>query len=256
MDLAILIAVHNRNDLRLKNCLRTLLAQNTSRDYGIYVVDYSSTDDLSAMLGGLSSDKFFYIHVPGQDVNKAHANNVGLQALDADIVAVTDGLCLFQNTLVETLCTKATNDTLLTRIRRPSYVPEYLWKDTALTPEDFENFRLQGAEWLEEELHVAPGIKRKRLFAAKRQRFFDIKGYDERLVYDEDVDIVRRLLQSGLTLEDVSDDIAMAFQPSLDDIPTKPIIGQLQREDIDLHEAFARYKKGPERNTNIDWGQV
>ena len=255
MDLAIIITTHNRNDLRLSNCLRTLLSQNTTYDYGIYIADIGSTDNLPDLLGTLNSDKLNYMYIDAEP-NKALANNIALKAIDADIIVATDGYCLFQNTLVEAFCTKITNDNLLVRARRPSYAPEYLWKDTSLTPEDFETFRLQGTEWLEEELQVGLGSKRKRLFAAKREAFLNISGYDERLVNDEDIDIVRRLLQSGLVLEDITDDIAMVYQPSLEDVPLKATIGQLKKEDLEYHESYARYRKGPDRNINRDWGQI
>lgn len=257
MDLAIIISVHNRNDLRLKNCLRTLLQQNTVYDYGIYIVDYASTDNLPSMLGVLGSNKTYYFHIDSEPLNRAHANNIALKMVDADLVCMTDGYCLFQDTLVETFCTKATEDSLMVRIRRPSYIPDYLWQDENLTPEDFEAFRQQGAEWLEEVLHVAPGVKRRRLFAVKRERLLEIRGYDERLAYDEDVDIVRRLLQSGNALVDASDDIAMAYQPSVEDREVKSILGQQQQHDLELHENFSAYiRKTTERNLNREWGVV
>lgn len=270
MDLAIIIAVHNRNDRRLENCLGTLISQDTTKDYGIFIVDYNSHDNLPQLLGQLGSDKINYLHVEkehpfnvpcpdahcGDIFNKAHANNIAIQAVDADIICATDGFCLFQDTLVETLCTKATEDSLLIRVTRPSYVPEPIWMDPDLGPADFEAFRQQGAEWLEQQ-GIAPGHKRKRLFAAKRERFMEIRGYDERLAYDEDVDVVRRLLVAGNVLVDVSDDIAMAYQPATEDRELKTTIGQLQQRDLELHEDYAaQTRKTPERNLNREWGAV
>lgn len=259
MDLAIVISVHNRNDLRLKNCLGTLILQDTTRDYGVFIVDYNSIDNLPQMLGEIGSDKVNYLHVEQDSeavFNAAHANNIAIQAVDADIICVTDGYCLFQDTLVETFCTKATEDSLMARIRRPSYVPEPIWTDQNLGPTDFEVFRAQGAEWLQEH-GIAPGHKRKRLFAAKRDRFLDIRGYDERLTYDEDIDIVRRLLIAGNVLVDVSDDVAMAYQPATEDREIRETLGRLQLRDLKLHEEYAaQVRKTPERNLNREWGIV
>lgn len=258
MDLAIVISVHNRNDLRLKNCLETLVLQNTTKDYGIFVVDYNSTDNLPGLLGELGSDKIHYLYVENDQysLNKAHANNIAIQAVDADIICVTDGYCLFQDTLVETFCTQATEDSLMVRVKRPSYVPEIIWQNPDLGPADFEVFRQQGAEWLEDH-GIAPGHKRKRLFAAKRQRFVEIRGYDERLKFDEDIDIVRRLLIAGNVLVDVSDDIAMAYQPAVEDREIQSIEGRLQYRDLELHEEYAvQVRQTPERNLNKEWGVI
>ena len=255
MDLAIVIATHNQNNLRLKNCIRTFLYQETTHSYGIYIIDYASTDNLRPTLEELGSDKIFYLHVDKEPLNKAHANNIALKVIDADIICVTDGYCIVPMQTVEYLCTETKDDTLLLYVRRPYFIPENLWSDSSITPADYERLRTADTQWLDENMAIGLGPHKKRLFAARRQRFIEINGYDESLAYDEDVDIVRRLLQHGCILTDLSLYIDAAYQPSQEDWIAKPIQGPLKKLDMSRGEAHsALWRKDPRRNLNQEWG--
>lgn len=256
MDLAIIISVHNQNNLRLKNCLRMWLYQETTHDYGIYIIDYASNDDLRSTLQELGSDKIFYLSTD-EDLTKPRANNIALRAIEADIVCVCDPYCLVPKQTVEYMCSEITDDILMLYTRRLYFIPESMWQDSNTTPEDYERLRTAPTEWLDENLQIGIGPCKKPLFAAKRQRFVEIRGFDESLGVDEDVDIVRRLLQRGLALVDLSQLIDVAYQPSSEDRSVKPIRCIQEKKDMAKSEASASlWRNDPIRNTTIEWGQI
>jgi len=256
MDLAIIVSVHNRNDLRLKNSLRTFLYQETSHSYGIYIVDYASSDDLRSMLQELGSDKIFYLSVDN-DIGKPRANNVAIRATEADIICLTDGYCIVPMQTVESICTETKEDTLLLYAKRPYFVPETIWQDPNLTPVDYEYLRQQATDWLSQEMQIGIGPSKKPLFAVKRQRLLEINGYDETLEIDEDVDIVRRLLQRGCVLSDMSQLIDIAYQPSSNDLVDKATKGlQQHRDNVRSDSSAALWRFDPVRNVGTEWGQI
>ena len=256
MDLAVVISVHNQNNLRLKNCLRTWLYQETSHSYGIYIVDYASDDNLRTMLQELGSDKIFYLSTEN-DIGKPRANNVAIRAVDADIVCLCEPYCVVPMQTVEFICSGTTDDTLMLYTRRPYYVPEIMWSNPNVGPVDYERLRLGPPAYLAETFQIGIGPSKKILFAAKKERFVEINGFDETLEVDEDVDIVRRFLQRGLVLTDLAQLIDVAYQPSVDDKVVKLTRGIKERNDVFKSEASAAlWRNDPIRNTTIEWGQL
>jgi len=256
MDLAFIIAVHNQNNLRLKNCLNLLLYQQTTHSYSIYIVDYASNDNLKAMLQTLNTDKVFYLST-SEDIGKPRSYNVAIRSADADIVCVIDSYCTVPMQTVESICTGIVDDTLLVYMKRPYFIPEVVWQDPNLTPADYEYYRKQATDWLDKEMQIGIGPSKKPLFAVKRQRLLEINGYDETLAVDEDVDIVRRLLQRGCVLTDLSQVIDIAYQPSAEDWADKPVKGVLEHKDVYKAESSAAlWRNDPIRNIDIEWGQV
>jgi glycosyltransferase involved in cell wall biosynthesis len=258
MDLAIIISVHNQNNQRLMNCVKTFLYQETTHSYGIYVVDYNSTDGLKEALQSLGSDNVFYLAVnKGTDFSVSHANNIAIKGVEADIVCMVNSYSIVPMQTIEFLCTETKDDTLLVYLRKPYFVPEPIWQDPAMTPADYERFRVAPTDWLDQNLHIGIGPHKKMLFAAKRQRIIEIAGYDEDLLYDEETDITRRLLQHGCVLTDLSQLIDVAYQPSTEDWEAKTIMGPLKVQDVHRGERTSAYKrKDPIRNWNREWGVI
>ena len=265
MDLAIIMAVHNRNDLRLKNMLRTFLYQETTHSYEIYIVNYASDseDNLRPMLQELNSDKILYLST-NEDIGKHRAINVAIKAAtDADIVCIVEGHMVVPMQTVESICTATKEDTLLVHLRRPYFIPEGIWRDPNVTPADFERLRVMPTEELADTMQIGIGSCKKSLFAVRRQRLIEIGGYDEALTTrssgstDEDVNIVRRLLQHGCVMTDMSQLIDIAYQPSMEDLEAQAALGVLKHRDIRAVDGCAALlRNDPTRNVGIEWGQL
>jgi hypothetical protein len=263
VDLAIIMAVHNRNDLRLKNSLRTLLYQETTYSYEIYIVDYASDDNLRSMLQELNSDKILYLFTD-KDIGKHRAINIAIKAAtNADTICVIEEHVIVPMQTVESICTATHEDTLFVYLRRPYFIPECVWQDPSMTPADYERFRVMPTEELAQTMQIGIGPSKKSLFAVKRQRVIEIGGYDELLTSrsststDEDVGIVRRLLQHGCVMTDMSELIDIAYQPLAEDWAAQASLGVLEHRDIRVVEASAAlFRNDPIRNVGIEWGQI
>jgi len=257
MDVAVVISVHNENNLRFKNCLRTLLYQETTHDYGVYIVDYASTDNLQSMLQELGSDKLFYVYVDKEPLNKAHANNIAIQSVDANIICFLDPYCIVPMQTIEAIYTHAIDEGLMLYIRKPYFVPEPMWQNLLMTPEDFEQLRTQDTQVLNDDFDIGIGPHKKQLYAIKRDRLVEIRGFDEQLSYGEDTDVIRRLLLSGNILIDLSQYIDIAYQPSVADREGKSEIATSRLIDVRKSENAAILKKSdPLRNLNTEWGAL
>lgn len=247
--LAIVITVHNRNDVRLKNCLRSLVAQQTSHEYEVYVVDYGSTDDLPSMIGEIASDKILYVHVDQEPLNKSHGNNIAIKATEADYICVTDGYLIFQSNFVDAAINEMGNNLIAVSTARPFYLPEVYQNQQVDPVEDFHNC-----------LHAdgcgrGPVRPQSHLMVMERSRLMEIRGYDEAIPYAEDIDMLHRMLASGAFLTRLDDDTSFIYQTFTMDPEEKRLKGRRENECIqasDAQEAFRR--KSPIRNLGEEFG--
>jgi glycosyltransferase involved in cell wall biosynthesis len=251
MDLAIIISVYNRNDIRLKNCLKSLIAQNTSQEYAIYIVDYGSDDNLPIMLSELGSDLINYLYVDKTPFNRSHANNIAIKSIDAPLVAVLDGYCLFSNNFVESLIPQAGSHSIVTCTAQPLVIPE-IYLDQADLIENLDDY-LQ-----EEGVGTVPGLRRRSYqLILDRQVLLDIGGYDEDLLFSEDIDILRRVLRGGTALVRLDDLTHIWHQASSEDLEDKEERGQQDDTYANRAERITAFRrKSVIRNFNREWGAV
>ena len=258
MDVAVVIAIHNRNDLRLKNCLRSLLLQNTQHDYQIYVIDYGSNDNLVQMLGGLNSNRIEYLYVNRTPFNRSRGNNIAIRNTEVPLLCFTDGYCIFRSTFINTVIEKYFSSAVMTYASLPHYIPEvYLTDPNVDIVANMEYYISQGWDWLEER-GVGRGPRKEHTFAADRDLLLQIQGYNEELLHDdEDTDMIRRLLGAGGIPTDISQDTLLGYQVFKRDPESKIEQGRLQYQDVALSEQLNAFRRNsPERNTNREWGQI
>jgi glycosyltransferase involved in cell wall biosynthesis len=258
MDVAVVISTYNRNDLRLKNCLRSLLLQNTQHNYQIYVIDYGSTDNLAQMLGELNSNRIQYLYVNRTPFNHSHANNIAIKNVQAPLLCFTDGYCVFRNTFINTIVEKYFPNTVMVYASLPYYIPEvYLTNPDIDIVANMEYYLSQGWDWLEER-GVGRGLHKEHTFAADRDLLLQVQGYNEELLHDqEDTNMVRRLLGAGGMPTDISQDTLLGYQAFKKDAEVKVEQGRLQHQDIAFAEQLSAFRRNsPERNTNREWGQL
>lgn len=251
-ELAIIISVHNRNDCRLRCCLRSLLAQNTSHTYEVFVVDYGSDDNLEAMLTELDSDIINYAHIDRTPFNRAHANNIALLNTDATLICITDGYYVFQSNFVEAVFENATINSVLTCTSRPTVIPQiYVESETIDIVEQMDEVLAMDG--------VGPGPMRGSTYVLVMDRagLLRIRGYDEDLLCGEDVDILRRMLAAGSILVRLDQNTTVAYQAFKMEPEEKQQIGKAEQRHIAQSDAMAAYRrKSPERNLGREFGQV
>lgn len=215
---SVIIATHNRAS-RLRETLETLRAQQTPSGLGweILVVDNASTDatlDVFRAIAMQAPGRFRYAFEP--QMGKSRALNAGIAAARGAVIALTDddvSPALDWVTTAATVLDKWGVDGAGGRIlpRWETEPPPWLLKSTRLLDclaiMDFDRPVM---------LHV-PGGGRPQVWGAnmvyRRSALLTLGGFDTRLgpvggrrYCDEDVDIVRRMLQSGR---------AMAYDPAL-----------------------------------------
>jgi len=257
MDVAVVISIYNRNDLRLRNCLRSLLLQDTQHDYQVYIIDYGSTDNLVQMLGGLSSNRIQYLYVNRTPFNRSRANNIAIKSVQVPLLCFTDGYCIFRNTFVNTMVEKYSSNVVMTYASLPYYIPEiYLTNPDVDIVANMEYYISQGWDWLEER-GVGHGLRKEHTFAADRDLLLQVRGYNEELLHDEeDTDMVRRLWGAGGVPVDISQNTLLGYQVYKKDPESKIEQGRLQRQDVAFAEQLNAFRRNsPERNTNREWGQ-
>lgn len=255
MKLAIIMTIHNRNDQRLKNCLRSLIAQNTTHDYEVLVVDYGSTDNLPQLIGELNSDKILYLHVDGDPMNVSHGNNVALQATEADYICVTDGYTVFQSNFVDSAIGEAGDNLILVCTSRQYYMPEtYILQGEGADldiVDDFESCLLLDG------VGLGPPRSQTILLVMERQRLAEIRGYDEDLTAAEDIDILRRMLASGAFLARLDDDTSFIYQTFSQTAEDKETKGQAEQVCVDWSDSKAALRrKSPIRNIGREFGAL
>jgi glycosyltransferase involved in cell wall biosynthesis len=87
MKISVIIPVYN--DLRIRSCITSLLAQDFSEEYEIIVVDNNSDAAVKESIRGLS---VYYVHEEKR--GSYFARNCGLQVASGEIVAFIDADCV------------------------------------------------------------------------------------------------------------------------------------------------------------------
>jgi hypothetical protein len=211
--IAIIIPVRDRAGSRMRRCLASLASQSSGAAAQVLVVSHGSQPEIDDELRDLCprwGARLIAIGCPSEPWRKPLALNVGLRAtspavpfvmtLDADMILAPDFLEIVLDTL--------RSDAPCFVLCRSSDLPQ----DARVPDEDpvpaaaFEALRrrarLRGR-------HGTGGIQ-----AAAREFFFDVRGYDEDLVWwgAEDGDMVGRAALAGLERIWICDRTAMLHQ--------------------------------------------
>lgn len=258
--LAIVLTLHNQNEIRVKNCLRSLAVQQTTYEYGVYVVDYGSTDGMADTIGEIGSDKIFYMHIDRPTYNISHAHNIAIQMVEAHHFCMMDEHLIARDDMVQKIMDVHQQHELLMvkGVTKPLYVPE-VYLDAEIHPDVdlVAELNQHGTECLYVLQGVGSGPRNKRVFVTEKEPLVRIRGYDEDLVYDEDSDVVRRLAQSGVYLVPFPEEILAVYQVRLADAEYRRIVGPKLNRELQLSESQASLRrKTPERNLNREWGQI
>ena len=252
VELAMIISVYNRNDRRLMNCLRSLIRQNTQHHYDIFVVDYGSNDGLEAALQALGSEKINYAYVDKTPFNRSHANNIAVVNTAAPLVCMTDGYYIFQDNFIESIFTTAVPYAILTCTARPICIPQ-----TYVESDDFDIVE-QFDECMQKD-GVGHGTMRGSTYvlAMDKDALIGIRGYDEEMLYGEDIDILRRMLVAGATLIRLDASTTVAYQCWKQDAEVKRDTGKKEQEDLKRSDLTAVLRrKSPMRNIGKEFGQL
>ncbi len=213
LSLAVIISVRGRAGQRLKNTLASLNWQSSGRPKQIVVVSLGSSPKINKELTDICAEnasKLITIGDPSDPWNKPYALNVGIKAtkpqipylmtMDADMVLAPN----FLGVVLERL--KRKPPTLV--LCRSSDLPQ-----DACLPED-EQILMNSFYRLQKLTSLRPEWGPGGIQAAQRSFFFDIRGYDEDLLWwgAMDRDLVQRAKIAGLKIEWVEDRTVMLHQ--------------------------------------------
>ena len=255
--LAVVIPIRDRAGDRLRRCLHALQWQSTGPPLQVVIVSQGSQPHIDRELATMCTRigaRLIAIGSPDDPWRKPLALNVGLRAtdpalrfvmtLDADMILAPGFLAVVLDTLREdpnrlVLCRASDLDA-----RTSLPLPERL-RDAY--PQLAARARLRGH-------HGTGGIQ-----AAPRSFFFDVRGYDEDLVWwgAEDGDMVRRAELSGLTRVWICDRTSMLHQwhpkthTALDDPARRAEAAAAWRRN---HRLVAQRADQPTRNDER-WGR-
>jgi glycosyltransferase involved in cell wall biosynthesis len=209
---AVVIPVRNRAGQRLRNALRSLSWQSAGRPAQVIVVSHGSEPDINRELSEICDKGTATLITVGNSVqpwNKPLALNVGIRAtpelpfvmtMDADMILAPNFLRVVLERLREEppalmLCRSSD---LPQEASLPSHAEEL--KDA------FNRLRLLA--------RLRPRFGTGGIQAARRSFFFDIRGYDEDLLWwgAMDGDLVNRARLAGMAIEWVEDRTVMLHQ--------------------------------------------
>jgi len=216
------------------------------------VVDYGSTDNLEEMLQELNSPLIKYAYIDKTPVNRSHGNNIAIVNTDASLVCVTDGNYIFQDNFVQAIFDNAIPDAILTCTARPIVIPQVY----------VESDEVDVVEKLDEVLKkpgVGPGPLRGSTYVLvmDREAVLRIRGYDEDLLFSEDIDMLRRMLVAGALLVRLDKNTAVAYQSMKVDSEEKKVLGKQEQQNLRYSDAMAAYRrKSPMRNLNREFGKL
>lgn len=258
-SIAVVIPVRNRAGQRLQNTLGSLNWQTVGRPAQVLVVSHGSQPEVNrelATICGQESASLITIGTTGQPWNKSLALNIGIRStlseipfvmtMDADMILAPNFLevvwrCLTQDPKTLVLCRISDLDK---QISLPSSRDKLL--------KDFQHIRararLRGPTG-------SGGIQ-----AATREFFFEIRGYDEDLLWwgAMDGDIVNRAPYLKMNILWIENQTAMLHQwhpRKYTILRDRHEIEQAQKYWLRNHELVASRRKMPYRNPR-GWGGV
>lgn len=211
--LAVVIPIRNRSGQRVRNALQSLNWQTAGRPAQIIVVSHGSRPAIEAELAALCREQeatLVTIGQPHQPWNKSLALNTGIRAARPDIpflMTMDTDMILAPNFLATVLghLRRQREALVLCRISDlPQSVTLPLGRDEMLAA--FDDLQAQT------QLRARSGSGG--IQAAPRDFFFDIRGYDEDLLWwgAMDGDMLNRAQVKGLRLVWIEEETAMLHQ--------------------------------------------
>ncbi|MCB0195868.1 MAG: glycosyltransferase [Anaerolineae bacterium] len=211
--LAVVISIRNRAGRRVRNALRSLAWQTAGPPAQVIVVSSGSRAEIDQALAVICAEEgatLLTIGAPGQPWNKSLALNTGIRATRPDIpylMTMDVDMILAPNFLAVVIERLQRQPSALV-LCQSSDLPEQ-----AIIPDQPRQVLAAFPA-----LHASSSLRDRTgtggIQAARRSFFFEIRGYDEDLIWwgAEDGDVVNRAYRLGFALEWIEDRTAMLHQ--------------------------------------------
>ncbi len=200
---SIVIPCYNSQDTIVR-CIESCISQSFL-NFGIVIVDDCSDDDSCSIVESyiLNKNLDFKIKLIKLDVNKgpANARNVGIEASDADYIALLDSDDLFYMDKLSVIDNVLTKEPEIDLIGHDYSVNEYIYSKT---DESIKSITL--CSLLLRNFAVTPSIVFKRSMVTR---------FDERMCYTEDHDFYLRAKCSGYVIKYLKRPLVVLDRPVL-----------------------------------------
>jgi hypothetical protein len=211
--LAVVIPVRDRAGLRLRNSLRSLNWQSIGRPAQVVVVSHGSQSEVDRELSTICDEEgatLITVGAPSQPWNKPLALNVGIRATlpEVPFVMTMDADMILAPNFFDVVLERLRKDPPSIVLCRISDLPA-----CARIPGNYEQL-LRVFDNLCRIARLRPRYGSGAIQASRRSFFFDIRGYDEDLLWwgAMDGDMVSRARLAGLEIEWIEHRTAMLHQ--------------------------------------------
>jgi glycosyltransferase involved in cell wall biosynthesis len=113
---SVIFAYRNRELMRVKRCLDSLLNQ-TFKDFEVIFIDYGSSDsyakEIMPLVKSYSFAKYYYSHTVGYPWNRSNALNTGIRLSDSEYILFGDIDLIYSPNVVRELVQKARKDSVV-----------------------------------------------------------------------------------------------------------------------------------------------
>jgi glycosyltransferase involved in cell wall biosynthesis len=213
VPLSVVIPIRNRSGQRVRNALRSLNWQAAGRPAQVLVVSHGSQPEVDSELSKLCDEEAATLIVVGdlfQPWNKPLALNVGIHAtlLDVPFVMTMDADMILAPNFLGVVVERLRKEPPALVLCRISDLPAHV-----LLPHHCEKL-LDTFDMLRAVTQLRPRYASGGIQAARRAFFFDVRGYDEDLLWwgAMDGDLVNRTGLMGLEIAWIEDCTAMLHQ--------------------------------------------
>ena len=211
--LAVVMPVRNRAGQRLRNALSSLAWQSVGRPAQVIVVSHGSQPDIDRELSELCDEEaatLIRIGDPSKAWNKPLALNTGIRATLPDIpfIMTMDADMILAPNFFEVVIGRLEQEPKAVVLCRSSDLPQHM-----SIPSSRQALK-DAFDSLKATVRLRPRYGPGGIQAARRSFFFDIRGYDEDLLWwgAMDTDLVNRARLAGLKNEWIEDRTAMLHQ--------------------------------------------
>ena len=254
--MAVVIPVRNRAGQRLRNALRSLSWQSAGRPVQVLVVSHGSEPDVNRELSEICDKETATLITVGnstQPWNKPFALNVGIRATpEVPLVMTMDADMILAPNFLTVVLERLKGEPPALVLCRSSDLPRQ-----ASLPTNSEELR-DAFNRLRVLARLRPRYGTGGIQAARRSFFFNIRGYDEDLLWwgAMDGDLVNRACLAGLAIEWIEDRTVMLHQwhpHKLAVLTRQGEIEQARRAWISNHNLAQSRSTSLQRNSD-SWG--